>query len=134
MSGGAWPPLLRSVVLADNCLTTLSTLRLPATLQHLDNELQMAVSKFGQGSALVEQIVGQVQAREKELLPLSHQLATKFAELHDTPGRMKAKGVIDAVVPCEVSREFFYWRIRRRLEESSLRKQVRPTSLKICPR
>lgn len=108
--------------------------RLDATLQHLDNELQMAVSKFGQGSALVEQIVGQVQAREKELLPIYHQLATKFAELHDTPGRMKAKGVIDAVVPWEVSREFFYWRIRRRLEESSLRKQVRATSLKICPR
>jgi acetyl-CoA carboxylase carboxyltransferase component len=98
--------------------------RLDATLQHLDNELQMAVSKFGQGSALVEQIVGQVQAREKELLPIYHQLATKFAELHDTPGRMKAKGVIDAVVPWEVSREFFYWRIRRRLEESSLRKQL----------
>lgn len=98
--------------------------RLDPTLQHLDNELQMAVSKFGKGSSLVEQIVAQVAAREKELLPIYQQLAVQFAELHDTPGRMKAKGVIDAVVPWEVSREFFYWRMRRRLEESAVRKQL----------
>eukprot|EP01046_Picozoa_sp_COSAG06_P005952 COSAG06_NODE_272_length_18674_cov_18.029717_5_plen_2141_part_00 len=98
--------------------------RLDPTLQHLDDELQMAISKMGKGSALVEQIIAQISAREKELLPIYQQLATQFAELHDTPGRMKEKGVIDAVVPWEVSREFFYWRLRRRLEEYAVRKQL----------
>lgn len=30
---------------------------------------------------------------------------------------MKAKGVISAAVPWERSREFFYWRLRWRLQE-----------------
>ena len=98
--------------------------RLDPTLKQLDDELQMAVSKMGQGSPLVEKILAQISAREKELLPIYQQLATQFAELHDTPGRMKEKGVIDAIVPWEVSREFFYWRLRRRLEEHAVRKQL----------
>jgi len=107
--------------------------RLDPTLQRLDDELQMAVSKMGKVSALVEQILGQIDAREKELLPIYQQLATQFAELHDTPGRMKEKGVIDAVVPWEVSREFFYWRLRRRLEEYSVRKQLVVANPQLTP-
>ena len=40
-----------------------------------------------------------------------------FADLHDTPGRMKAKGVIRRQVQWAESRSFFYWRLRRRLQE-----------------
>ena len=40
-----------------------------------------------------------------------------FADLHDTPGRMKAKGVIRKQVQWAESRAFFYWRLRRRLLE-----------------
>ena len=40
-----------------------------------------------------------------------------FADLHDTPGRMKAKGVIRRQVQWAESRKFFYWRLRRRLQE-----------------
>jgi acetyl-CoA carboxylase/biotin carboxylase 1 len=40
-----------------------------------------------------------------------------FADLHDTPGRMKAKGVIRRQVQWANSRTFFYWRLRRRLHE-----------------
>ena len=40
-----------------------------------------------------------------------------FADLHDTPGRMQAKGVIRSQVPWAQSRSFFYWRLKRKLKE-----------------
>lgn len=36
----------------------------------------------------------QLRAREEFLLPIYHQVAVQFADLHDTPGRMQEKGVI----------------------------------------
>lgn len=36
----------------------------------------------------------QLKAREELLLPVYHQVAVRFADLHDTPGRMQEKGVI----------------------------------------
>jgi len=48
------------------------------------------------------------------LIPLYHQVALAFVGLHDTPGRMHRKGVIQGVVPWRSSRKFFYWRLRRR--------------------
>ena len=38
------------------------------------------------------------------------QVATRFADLHDTPGRMLSKGVIRQIVPLKSSRRFFYGR------------------------
>ena len=52
------------------------------------------------------------------------QVAVQFADLHDTPGRMAAVGVIRQVVPWAQARSFFYWRLRRRLAEFHLRKEV----------
>lgn len=43
-----------------------------------------------------------------------------FADLHDTPGRMKSKGVIRRQVDWAQSRSFFFWRLRRRLTEFDL--------------
>ncbi|KAH0625645.1 hypothetical protein JD844_015237 [Phrynosoma platyrhinos] len=40
----------------------------------------------------------QLKAREDHLLPIYHQVAVQFADLHDTPGRMQEKGVITVVV------------------------------------
>lgn len=37
---------------------------------------------------------GRLKAREELLLPIYHQVAVQFADLHDTPGRMLEKGVI----------------------------------------
>lgn len=53
------------------------------------------------------------------LLPCA-QAAHTFADLHDTPGRMLAKGVIAGVVPLRRARAFFYWRLRRKLQEHAL--------------
>ena len=44
-------------------------------------------------------------------------MAVHFADLHDTPGRMEAKGVIRRQVQWKESRAYFYWRLRRRLWE-----------------
>jgi len=62
--------------------------------------------------------------RRAELMPVYEQVATTFADLHDTPGRMKAKGVISEIVGWNVSREFFYWRLRRRLHEERIAKAI----------
>jgi len=76
-------------------------------------------------AAAVETIRRSMAARRKQLMPIYTQVATRFAELHDTSARMAAKGVISKVVDWEESRAFFYRRLRRRLAEDSLAKQVR---------
>lgn len=42
-----------------------------------------------------------MKEREEFLIPIYHQVAVQFADLHDTPGRMQEKGVINvsAVLP-----------------------------------
>ncbi|KAK1441623.1 hypothetical protein QVD17_07665 [Tagetes erecta] len=65
-------------------------------------------------------ITDRIKAREKQLLPVYTQIATKFAELHDTSFRMAEKGVVKQVVDWKTSRFFFYKRLRRRLAEASL--------------
>lgn len=40
------------------------------------------------------ELESKLKAREEFLLPIYHQVAVQFAELHDTPGRMQEKGVI----------------------------------------
>jgi len=62
----------------------------------------------------------EVKAREKMLYGVYQQLAVHFADLHDTPGRMQAKGVIRRQVNWTQSRSFFFWRLRRRLTEFDL--------------
>jgi len=66
----------------------------------------------------IEACQAQIDARQEALLPLYLQVAYEFADLHDRPGRMKAKGVIREVVPWETSRTYFYWRLKRRLAEA----------------
>ena len=57
--------------------------------------------------------------------PLGYeQISVQFCELHDTPGRMKAVGVIRQQVEWKSSRSFFYWRLRRKLAEFDLRKKL----------
>ncbi|XP_062200626.1 acetyl-CoA carboxylase 1-like [Phragmites australis] len=63
--------------------------------------------------------------RMKQLMPIYTQVATRFAELHDTSARMAAKGVIGKVVDWQESRAFFYRRLRRRVSEDALAKEVR---------
>ncbi|KAL6839698.1 hypothetical protein ACP4OV_030386 [Aristida adscensionis] len=72
-----------------------------------------------------ESLQKSIEARTKQLLPLYTQIAIRFAELHDTSLRMAAKGVIRKVVDWEESRSFFYKRLRRRVSEDVLAKEIR---------
>jgi len=85
------------------------------------------VRNSGDHSAF-DSIQKQIKAREKQLLPIYTQIATKFAELHDTSLRMKAKGVIKEVVDWKNCRSFFYKRLNRRVSEWLLIKKVRESA------
>ncbi|OHW90182.1 acetyl-carboxylase [Colletotrichum incanum] len=71
--------------------------------------------------------------REKQLLPVYSQIALQFADLHDRSGRMKAKGVIRDQLEWVNSRRFFYWRLRRRLNEEYLLRRMSSTVLTSAP-
>ena len=54
------------------------------------------------------------------LQPLYTQVACEFADLHDRPQRMRALKAIAESLRWPLAREFFYWRLRRRLVEEGL--------------
>jgi acetyl-CoA carboxylase/biotin carboxylase 1 len=89
-------------------------------LKALDAELDMCELEEDKA-----EILKQIATREEQLKPVYLQAATEFADLHDKTGRMKAKGVIREAVPWEGSREFFYWRAKRRIFEDSYVAQLR---------
>ena len=86
--------------------------RLDAQLKALDSELEMCELEEDKAA-----IKDQIAAREEALKPVYLQAATEFADLHDKTGRMKAKGVINEAVAWEDSREYFFWRAKRRMFE-----------------
>ncbi|XP_074743093.1 acetyl-CoA carboxylase 2 isoform X3 [Strix uralensis] len=66
----------------------------------------------------------QLKAREELLLPMYYQVAVRFADLHDTPGRMQEKGVITDILEWRNARSFLYWRLRRLLLEEVAKGEV----------
>ncbi|GLU16237.1 hypothetical protein SLE2022_326800 [Rubroshorea leprosula] len=96
--------------------------RLDPQLIDLKAKLQEAKSSGAYGK--IESLQQQIKAHEKQLLPLYTQIATRFAELHDTSLRMVAKGVIKEVVDWNRSRFFFYKRLDRRIAEGNMIKTV----------
>lgn len=84
-----------------------------------------AAQKSGATAEAVDSIRDQLTEREQQLLPIYQQIAVQFADLHDHAGRMKAKGAVREVLQWTNARRFFYWRVRRRLnEEYILRKMA----------
>ena len=68
--------------------------------------------------------------RESLLMPVYTQISLQFADLHDRAGRMQAKNTIRHPLQWKNARRFFYWRVRRRLNEESLIKKMANTSTK----
>jgi acetyl-CoA carboxylase/biotin carboxylase 1 len=62
--------------------------------------------------------------RETLLLPVYAQISIQFADLHDRAGRMMAKGAIRMPLKWTNARRFFYWRLRRRLNEEYILKKM----------
>jgi acetyl-CoA carboxylase/biotin carboxylase 1 len=89
--------------------------RLDSKLKQLDADLAAAADADTQKA-----VKAAISAREAALLPVYVQLSHSFADLHDTPGRMLAKGAIRRVVEWRDARRVFAHRLRRRLMEMSL--------------
>ena len=53
------------------------------------------------------------------------QISTTFADLHDTPQRMVAKGVIQEILEWKTAREFMYWKVRRRMLEAEVEGRIK---------
>ncbi|CAM9461200.1 unnamed protein product, partial [Phaeothamnion confervicola] len=94
--------------------------QLDPLLRALDADLEVAATPED-----AAQLKKSVKEREDQLAPLYLQIAHEFADLHDRAGRMKAKGVIRDIVEWQSARGYFYWRLRRRLAESEVRKQFK---------
>ena len=90
--------------------------RLDPVLNMLDEELAAAIS-----NSEIERIQSEITARENMLAPLYLQVAHEFADLHDRAGRMKAKDCIRDVLEWKTSRNYFYWRIKRRILEDKFK-------------
>lgn len=76
-----------------------------------------------------DELKAKMTAREKQLLPVYSQIAVQFADLHDRAGRMKAKGTIREILEWKNARRFFYWRLRRRLNEEFMLRRMASTLL-----
>ena len=59
--------------------------------------------------------------REEDLMPIYHQIAINFADLHDTPGSLLAKGCISGVLEWKTSRVYLYWRLKRLILQNEVR-------------
>ncbi|CAL5202887.1 unnamed protein product [Lathyrus oleraceus] len=99
-------------------------------MRRLDQQLitlkeKLSEAKSNRDFGTYDSVQQQIRFREKQLLPLYTQIATKFAELHDTSLRMAAKGVIREVLDWRNSRSVFYRRLHRRIGEHSLINSVR---------
>jgi acetyl-CoA carboxylase/biotin carboxylase 1 len=100
-----------------------------ARLDPVYHNLKKQLAENGLSKEETEAIKEQMTAREQQLLPIYAQISIQFADLHDRAGRMKAKGVIREALEWQNARRFFYWRVRRRLnEEYILRRMATPVS------
>ncbi|KAK1064111.1 acetyl-coenzyme-A carboxylase, partial [Friedmanniomyces endolithicus] len=70
------------------------------------------------------EIKNKMTERETHLLPVYLQISLQYADLHDRAGRMKAKDAIRMPLVWAQARRFFYWRLRRRLNEEYVLKRM----------
>jgi len=108
------------------------------TMRRIDPELISLVAQHtaaveSKSAGDIEELALKIKIREAKVLPIYHQIAVQFADLHDTPGRMEATGVIKAQVDWKSSRGYFYWRLRRRLAEFQLRREIIKSEPELSP-
>jgi hypothetical protein len=114
--------------------------RLDEKLKALDRELAELEKLPADGVASPpparskEVVQKEIRLREALVFPAFHQVATQFADLHDTPGRMQAKGCIQGTVPWEHARQFLHARLQRRLPECRWVKRIEAVIAETAPR
>uniref|UniRef100_A0A667YY98 acetyl-CoA carboxylase n=1 Tax=Myripristis murdjan TaxID=586833 RepID=A0A667YY98_9TELE len=97
------------------------------TMKRLDSVYASLVEQLGTPELSDKQhreLESKLRAREEFLLPIYHQVAVQFVDLHDTPGRMQEKGVITDILDWKNVRSFFYWRLRRLLLEQVVKCEI----------
>ena len=96
------------------------------SMHRLDDKLKMldASLEACRDESESTEIKKSISEREHCLLPVYEQIAVQFCDLHDTPGRMNAVGVIEREVEWKNARTFFFWRLRRKLAEFDLRRKI----------
>ena len=110
------PPAIASIKFREKDIRAAAH-RIDPILIDLDNKIKEA----GADQANLKQ---KIKEREAKLFPTYKQISCHFADLHDRPGRMLAKGVIRDVVPWKQSRRYFYHRLRRRLLQNRKARQL----------
>jgi acetyl-CoA carboxylase / biotin carboxylase 1 len=97
------------------------------TMARLDPTYADLITKLKDTSLSQEEISDlkvKLTARQQLLRPVYEQISLQFADLHDRAGRMKAKHVIRDSLRWREARRFFYWRLRRRLNEEYIMKRM----------
>lgn len=101
--------------------------KLLATITRLDKtyrELKEKLSSKDLTNEEHQQISIQLAERERLLIPIYNQVSVQFADLHDRSSRMLKKDVIKAELTWEESRRYFFWRLRRKLDEEYLLRRL----------
>ena len=101
------------------------------TMARLDAQYGQLKSQLADKSLTKEkqdEIKAKMTERENLLLPVYSQISLQFADLHDRAGRMQAKNTIRHPLQWKNARRFFYWRVRRRLNEEQLLRRLAKTS------
>jgi acetyl-CoA carboxylase/biotin carboxylase 1 len=97
------------------------------TMARLDPTYGALKRKLADASLTREQqaeVKQKMAEREQLLLPVYAQISLQYADLHDRAGRMLAKGTIRMPLKWQNARRFFYWRLRRRLNEEYILKKM----------
>ncbi|KAJ9625548.1 acetyl-coenzyme-A carboxylase [Taxawa tesnikishii (nom. ined.)] len=103
------------------------------TMARLDTTYGELKARLADKSLSTEQqteIREKMAQREKLLLPVYMQISLQYADLHDRAGRMQAKDTIRMPLQWQQARRFFYWRLRRRLNEEYVLKRMAASSSK----
>jgi len=88
------------------------------TMKRLDDTYAQLFQQISSPDIAVDEkrkLEKSLREREKYLLPVYHQIALTYADLHDTAVRMQEKGVINGILKWKQSRKFLYWRMKRLL-------------------
>lgn len=101
--------------------------KLLKTMDRLDGQCREYSTKL-QSSDISDtekaEITKKLNDRHYHLMPIYKQVSIQFADLHDRSNRMVAKGVIRKELEWREARRFFFWRVRRRLNEEYLIKRI----------
>lgn len=104
-------------------------LEVMARLDPTYGELKAKIADTSLSAEQLQEVKAKMNEREQLLLPVYMQISLQYADLHDRAGRMQAKNTIRKALQWQNARRFFYWRLRRRLnEEYVLKRMIQSTA------